>query len=155
MIDQYIPSCKQQILEPAARLLIIKRGEWMVNGPPRKGAPDRKYQGSKANTHVGTEHYKAPTLWSITGNRDEGTRAGRDSHRGEETEGRASQWASQCCWWCCWCRMHACRALCPVPFVLQEVGLGRGRTSSLSRQTCRTAQEARIPCMEGHARTSG
>lgn len=26
----------------------------------------------------------------------------------------------------CWCRMHACRALCAVPFVLREVGLGRG-----------------------------
>lgn len=52
--------------------------------------------------------------------------------------------------------LHACMS-CAVPGAICAATswTREGGTSSLSRQTCRTAQEARIPCMEGHARTSG
>lgn len=92
------------------------------------------------------------------------TRTGRDSRRGENwrdgpvggrTSEQAGRQASQC-WRLVLLMLHACMS-CAVPggICAARSWTREGRTSSLSRQTCRTAQEARIPCMEGHARTSG
>lgn len=77
-----------------------------------------------------------------------------------ETEGRdgdTGQWAGgpvllvlHACMHVVRCARCAVALVCPwCALVRRGLGPGEGRASSLSRQTCRTAQGATIPCMGG------